>query len=175
MYNLKTLNDKYSKLKAEANVYIKKNDELLEQIDDLDEKRDKNLIFGFLTVCGMVVVLVSSQVIAGFSDAVLGVAAGLLGTGFITVAVKDLMIGRKISKLDKERLSNCDIIGKIQDKQYKVILAKEEVYNKQQANNITNENKQNLINNNHFVNSVTNSRNKVRSLELTKRNTRRFD
>ena len=175
MKNLNELNEKYAKLEANADVYIKMNDELSEQIDNLEEKRDKNLIYGFLTVCGMVVVLVSSQVIAGISDAVLGVAAGVLGTGFISITVNDLRIGLKISKLDKEKLSNCDIISAIQDEQYKVILAKEDFYKKQQANNKINENKQNLINNNRFVKNVINSRNKVRSLELTKRNTRRFN
>ena len=103
------------------------------------------------------------------------VNASLLVTGssVILVAVNDLRIGLEIKKAIKQKESNYSIIDEKQEEYDRLVLIKEDMLKNEKT--YSENNKKDYVNNNHQVNSITNSRNKARTLELTKRNSRRYN
>ncbi len=167
--------DEYNKkINSLENIIVEKTNENIdihEEIKNLSTRRDNTMLLGMpfgltssiLIFCGVNSLTQNPILVAS--------AAILVGVTLVGISVHDLKLGLKISKLNKKMLENGKILTK-KEEEKKLALELLEEYEKNESlnNEMLKQNKSNFVNNNHIVNSVTNSRNKIRSLSLQRKN-----
>ena len=163
--------DKIDKLECERARMLNENTKLYYDIEDLNAKRDKNVLLGIpftLVTTGLVTVLLYQITHNPNLVATLVTIGGCSACG---LGVEEIRLGFKIGKLYKKKEDNEISLDR---NERELAFANQLLQSYERLESVSNEgiivNKNNLVNNNKFVNNVVNSRNKVRSLAYKKVN-----
>ena len=163
--------DRINKLESEEAKLLNKNSDIYFKREELSKKRDKNMLMRMPVTCILMVIGTIGLYNLTNNPNIAGIMASLTGCSICGISIYDLVLGIKISKLDKE--SN-NVSFELKRNENELEYTKELLESYEKQNSVSNErivtNKANLVYNNNLVNNIVNTKGKVRTLSHKKAN-----